>query len=183
MSTEATHGGGRERERRLRPSAQGNLAAAGWVERAGSLLRAAGYRGGGARSALLRLLAEESCALTVPEIEASLSRAGRAVSRASIYRNLEQLVELGLVVRLARSGMMARYERADTGSGHHHHLFCERCGAVAPFADGALERAISALCRRLPYAVSGHEIQLWGTCGSCGSRDRKPAHASARGDC
>jgi Fur family ferric uptake transcriptional regulator len=179
MSTEARHGGGQEREERLRAGRQGNFAVAGWVERAGSLLRAAGYRDGGARAALLGLLAAESCALTVPEIEASLSRAGRAVSRASIYRILDQLVRLGLVVRVATGGAMARYERADTGSGHHHHLFCERCGAVRPFADAALERAISALCRRLPYSVSGHEIQLWGTCGSCGSRDRRKAAAGA----
>lgn len=179
MSKDAAQASGESLDLRLRQARVGFEASA-WAQQAGARLRAAGYRGGGARAAVLDLLGSESCALTVPEIEAALSSAGRRVSRASIYRILEQLVELGLAVKLATGGAMARYERAGEGSGHHHHLFCKRCGAVRPFADVALERAISALAERLPFTVSGHEIQLWGTCGRCGPRERQRAAAGAR---
>ncbi|HLI32276.1 MAG TPA: transcriptional repressor [Solirubrobacteraceae bacterium] len=181
MSTDATSSDLRQgRALCGRTTARASQAAGGWAERAAALLRSAGFRGGGARSALLALLARESCALTVPEIEGALSRSGRAVSRASIYRILDQLIELGLVVRVATAGTTARYERAREGSAHHHHLFCEQCGAVRPFADMALERAISALSERLPYTVSGHEIQLWGTCMRCSPPNRRRAAGASQ---
>lgn len=56
-----------------------------WVERAESALAAAGRKRGGARRALLELLARQTCALTALEIEDAL-RAGGAARRADRAR-------------------------------------------------------------------------------------------------
>ena len=86
--------------------------------------------------------------------------------RASIYRTLEQLERLQLVQRVDIGADAAGYERVDLDQ-HHHHLVCERCGAVAPFADAALERAISALSEAAEFDVKSHEVVLRGLCVSC----------------
>ena len=66
-----------------------------WVERAELALAAAGRKRGGARRALLELLAGEQCALTAVEIEDALrGRSSRPVSRASVYRILDELEEV-----------------------------------------------------------------------------------------
>jgi len=156
------------------------MTGAGWLQTAELALERAGYRKGGARQAVLRVLAQEGCARTVPELEERLRALGARASRASIYRALEQLEELGLVAKVATGSAMARYERACAGGEHHHHHVCERCGRVSPFFDEELERAIGALARRLPGTVSGHEIQLRGRCAACAGgeqRDRSPAAA------
>jgi Fur family ferric uptake transcriptional regulator len=139
-----------------------------WIEHAESALSAAGHRRGGARRALLELLDGERCALTAIEIEDALRVRSRRVSRASVYRILEQLDSLGLVQRVETGQAMVRYERSGgSAHEHHHHLVCEACGTVMPFSDPALERAISNLSARVPLAVSEHEIVLRGECRDC----------------
>jgi Fur family transcriptional regulator, ferric uptake regulator len=144
---------------------------ADWARHAEATLAAAGHKRGGARRALLELLAVQKCALTAHEIENAL-RAGspRTVSRASIYRILDELERAGLVARVETGQSMVRYERAhDPAAEHHHHLVCDSCGVVMPFSDTALERAINELSERVPLAVSEHEIVLHGACRSCAS--------------
>lgn len=141
-----------------------------WIERAEARLAAAGHRRGAARRALLELLQTQECALSAQEIEDALriGRGIRRVSRASVYRILDELERLRLVQRVETGQAMVRYERAGgDGHDHHHHLVCERCGAVMPFSDPGLEDAIETLSARVPLTVSEHEIVLRGECREC----------------
>lgn len=141
-----------------------------WYDRANSALAAAGYRRGGARAAVLELLDSQVCALSALEIEQALrhgSPASRAASRASIYRVLDELAALGLLARLEVGQGIVRFEALREGSGHHHHLICDRCGALTPFSDDELELAIRHVSARVPLTVSEHEIVLHGACSDC----------------
>jgi Fur family ferric uptake transcriptional regulator len=149
-----------------------------WKERAEATLAAAGHRRGGARRALLELLDGQECALTAQEIEDALRARGgtrgsggarsRRVSRASVYRILDELEQLRLVQRVETGQAMARYERVcEHSEHHHHHLVCDACGVVMPFSDAGLERAIETLSERVPLTVSEHEIVLHGACRDC----------------
>jgi Fur family transcriptional regulator, ferric uptake regulator len=140
-----------------------------WVHRAEETLAAAGRKRGGARRAVLELLGDETCALTAVEIEDALrTEPRRAVSRASVYRILDELERVALVQRVETGQAMVRYERVcDSREQHHHHLVCDGCGLVTPFSDAGLERAIEALTARVALAVSEHEIVLHGACRDC----------------
>ncbi|MHB8533440.1 MAG: Fur family transcriptional regulator [Solirubrobacteraceae bacterium] len=144
-----------------------------WAERAAEALAAAGYRRGGARRAVVGLLAEQECALSVAEVMELLARRDRAVSRASVYRVLEELEQLALVQRVEVGAGIVRYEATGAGVGHHHHLVCERCGRLEPFTDDGLERAIVRLSGRLALEVADHEILLRGSCGPCAALSRR----------
>jgi Fur family ferric uptake transcriptional regulator len=139
----------------------------GWIERAEAKLAGAGHKRGGARRAVLELLDAQPCARTAHEIEDALRVAERSVSRASVYRILDELEGLRLVQRVETGQAMVRYERAGEHDEHHHHLVCDGCGLVMPFSDEALEQAISSLSRRVPLTVSEHEIVLRGACSEC----------------
>jgi Fur family transcriptional regulator, ferric uptake regulator len=144
------------------------MSSAAWLKRAEAALAAAGRRRGGARRAMLELLGSQTCALSAIEIEDALRAGGaRRVSRASIYRILDELEQLGFVQRVEVGQPMLRYERAGEREPHHHHLVCEGCGLLMPFSDAALERAIERLSERVPLAVSEHEIVLRGSCRDC----------------
>jgi Fur family ferric uptake transcriptional regulator len=138
-----------------------------WVEHALAGLSAAGYQKGAARRAVIECLSEQGCALTAQEIEAVLHAEGKAVGRASVYRTLEQLADLGLVHRLDLGTGVASYEPAAEGGEHHHHLLCDRCGRLVPFEDADLERAIRNLGRRSEFEVSAHDVTLRGLCERC----------------
>lgn len=152
-----------------RPLTSTNTPERAWVARAEVTLADAGHKRGGARRALLELLAEQRCALTAVEIEQALrSERRRVVSRASVYRILEELERLRLVARVETGQAMVRYERCGDSEEHHHHLVCDSCGVVMPFSDPALERAIARVSERVPLAVvSEHEIVLHGSCQQC----------------
>jgi len=141
-----------------------------WYQRATLALAGAGYRRGGARQAVLELLDGQRCARSAVEIEEVLRRrgaCGRPVSRASVYRILDQLEALGLVTRLEVGRGVVRFEPVRGGSGHHHHLVCDVCGTLTPFTDPELERAIDRLSQRVALSVSEHEVVLHGACSDC----------------
>jgi Fur family ferric uptake transcriptional regulator len=139
-----------------------------WAESAAEALSGAGYRRGGARTAMLELLDGQRCALSAVEIEEALRNGGqRGVARASVYRILEELEELRLVTRVEVGQGLARFE-ANRGEGHHHHhMVCDRCGEVLPFEDPDLERSIKRLTERVPFSVEEHEVVLHGSCADC----------------
>jgi Fur family ferric uptake transcriptional regulator len=144
------------------------MSTADWIDRAEAALAADGRKRGGARRALLELLGGERCALTAVEIEDALrGESARRVSRASVYRILDELERLHLVQRVETGQAMVRYERVHDRGEHHHHLVCDGCGLVMPFSDPGLERAIRSLSGRVPLAVSEHEIVLHGACPDC----------------
>jgi Fur family ferric uptake transcriptional regulator len=138
-----------------------------WREHTLATLAQQGYRRGGARNAVVELLAGQDCALTAQEIDDRLRADGRAVGRASVYRILEMLNELKLVARIDVGQGVARYEPLQPGGDHHHHLVCDRCGRIAPFEDPALEQAIERVSRRLSFVVDDHDVVLRGACGDC----------------
>jgi Fur family transcriptional regulator, ferric uptake regulator len=133
-----------------------------WGELAAVRLDEAGFRSGGSRRQVIELLAAESCALTALEIDRRLD----SVGRATVYRTLEQLEQLHLVQRVDIGGDAAGYERLDP-SHHHHHLVCEDCGRLAPFASDELEAAIETIGRRSDFAIAAHDVVLRGSCASC----------------
>jgi Fur family transcriptional regulator, ferric uptake regulator len=137
-----------------------------WAEHAREELRRAGHRSGGARTAVLEVIAAQDCCLTAQEIFDDLRATGRDAGIASVYRALELLARMRLVRRVELAEAAA-YEPALPGGEHHHHVVCDRCGKVSPFEDEALERAIDRLAGRLEYDVGGHDVVLRGACRDC----------------
>jgi Fur family ferric uptake transcriptional regulator len=138
-----------------------------WASEAARALTAAGRRRGGARRAIVALLDEQRCALSAAEMQSALRLRDREVSRASVYRVIEELEQVGLVQRVEIGQGVARYEPVRHGPGHHHHIVCDICGRLQPFVDEGLEREIAALGERLPVRVSEHEIVIHGACEAC----------------
>ncbi len=138
-----------------------------WSEHTLATLADAGYRRGGARTAVVELLERQDCALTAQQIDDRLRAQDRGVGRASVYRILELLTELRLVQKIDVGQGVARYERHQAGGDHHHHLVCDSCGQIAPFEDPALEQAIERVSRKLSFAVDDHDVVLHGSCSDC----------------
>jgi Fur family transcriptional regulator, ferric uptake regulator len=138
-----------------------------WADHTVEALRAAGYRPGGARSAVVELLSEQDCCLSAHEIHDRLRERDRRVGVASIYRALEVLWSLRLVQRLEVGDGTARYEPLLPSGEHHHHVVCDQCGKVDAFEDHALEDALAGLSRRLAYAIDAHDVVLHGACPDC----------------
>jgi Fur family ferric uptake transcriptional regulator len=138
-----------------------------WAEHALTALADAGYRRGGARTAVVEALAGHDCAVTALDLDDELRRRRPAVGRASVYRALEQLEQLGLVQRIEVCRGTAGYERVDPTGHHHHHAICRDCGRMVPFEDPSLERALEQVAGAMSFDVTEHDVILRGSCERC----------------
>lgn len=139
-----------------------------WTSRALDALERRAGRRTAARRAVVEHLGRQGCGVSAAEVEDALRANGRSVGRATVYRVLEQLRDARLVHRLdVGPGSSGRYEPVREGPDHHHHLVCDACGDVVPFADPALERAIDRVAARVDFDVDEHDVVLHGRCGAC----------------
>lgn len=138
-----------------------------WAEHALETLQAAGHRRGGARTAVVEALARHDCAVTALDLDDELRRRNPPVGRASVYRALEQLEQLGLVQRIEVYRGTAGYERIDPAGHHHHHAICRECGRMVRFEDRSLEWAIDQLSESISFEVAEHDVVLRGRCERC----------------
>ncbi|HET9482180.1 MAG TPA: transcriptional repressor [Candidatus Polarisedimenticolia bacterium] len=91
---------------------------------------------------------------------------GVPMSRATIYRTLEHLVQSGLVRRVYLDQKKAFYEHVH-GREHHEHMICLSCGKVIEFSDDSLERRQDIVCRDLHFKPLRHSLRIVGLCESC----------------
>lgn len=89
------------------------------------------------------------------------------VSRATIYRTLELLVDSGLIRKESLGGSTAHYEHS-YGARHHDHLICLSCKQIIEFVNDKIEALQDKVCRDHGFAAVRHSMQIFGYCSKCG---------------
>jgi len=101
---------------------------------------------------------------TADQVHEAVARRAPGVSRATVYRALESLARIGVVVKASHAGRAVRYDgRTET----HHHMVCLRCDAVIDFTDERLDALPVPDTSPLGFEVSGVQVQLRGICRRC----------------
>ena len=102
---------------------------------------------------------------TAPEIFEAVNRLDPRSSRATIYNNLRDLVQAGLVREVAVEGRAARF---DAKGMRHHHFICDRCGNVEDLAWYDVPKPAShSLGKRV---LRETELIFRGLCTKCAPR-------------
>ena len=87
------------------------------------------------------------------------------LSLATVYRNLNQLCEQGLVKRV---GTVNGQERYDGETGPHSHFICNRCGCVMDLPRlSPGEGCVEQLSVQYGFAVQDCEFIVRGLCADC----------------
>ena len=100
------------------------------------------------------------------EIFNALHDVGLRVSRATVYRTMDLLVESGLARKLTLGSEPIRYERL-LKAQHHDHLICVKCGQIAEFVDEVIESRQEEVCRNQEFKPIRHVHQIFGLCSRC----------------
>jgi Fur family peroxide stress response transcriptional regulator len=117
------------------------------------------------RYGLMAFLMEHTGHPTAPEIFEAVNSLDPRSSRATIYNNLRDLVQAGLVREVAVEGRAARF---DAKAKQHHHFVCDRCGSVEDIAWYEVPRpATGSLGKR---SVRECELIVRGMCAKCAPR-------------
>lgn len=137
-----------------------------------SLLKEKGLKVTSQRIAVLETLAafpEEH--LTAEEIYDKVKVQYPEIGLATVYRNVQLLLELHLIERITLDDGCVRYEIAKQIEGesghHHHHLVCTSCGNVFSFQDDLLEELENRIQEKTGFQVADHEVKFYGICRDC----------------
>jgi Fur family ferric uptake transcriptional regulator len=135
-------------------------------ERFRQVLREKGLRFTKEREAIFKEVLGRRDHFDLEELHMDLRRKGHRVSRASIYRTLPLLLELGVLEEVERTDKHAHYERT-TGRKHHDHMLCVSCGKIIEFYSDALEKLQERLCGREEFEGVSHLLEIRGYCRKC----------------
>lgn len=135
-------------------------------ERFLQFLRSRGHRVTQERLALFEEIFAQHKHIDAEELLATIKARGLKISRATVYRNLDLLVECGMVrkQRLGRDRFL--YEHVHGGQ-HHDHLVCTGCGRVVEFVSPGIAALQSEICRAHGFVATRHTLQISGLCNQC----------------
>jgi len=130
-------------------------------------IRALGLRCTAARLTVLREMNRSTSPLTHAEIAAKLEPLG--FDRATVYRNLVELAEAGLLSRVDLGDHVWRFEMRGNSKKHeedHPHFLCTECGEVSCLSGVEVTIKKSAAARRSTLGKVT-EVLLKGRCSHC----------------
>ena len=88
------------------------------------------------RRAILQAIVGREDHPTADQIHAQINTCLPKVSRTSIYRILEMLVETGMITKVCHPGSAARF---DPKRRRHHHLVCMSCERIIDVEEPRLD--------------------------------------------
>ena len=135
------------------------------MHHARATLREQGYRLTPQRNLIWEVLRDAGRHMTAEEVAAEVRRTLPDVNVSTVYRTLELLVSLDLVVETRLEGSVCYYEVSPEPT--HHHFVCTECGSVGHFSDELLAPVHAELTQRRSFDVSHIQVTAFGLCKEC----------------
>jgi Fur family peroxide stress response transcriptional regulator len=86
------------------------------------------------------------------------------LSKATVYRVLDTLVQAGAARKVFHPGAIVRY---DPMTARHHHLTCQECGKLVDIDSSMIEDIALASVAVSGFQVTDYTINFTGVCSRC----------------
>jgi Fur family transcriptional regulator, ferric uptake regulator len=146
----------------------------------GHKLRNHGFKCTPGREMILEVLESTNEHLSPEEIFSKAQKSCPELGLTTVYRTLEMLINLGMVIKLDIGDGKSRYELSESVNQkkHHHHLVCNGCGKIIDYSDFMneemeyLSKIEKALEKKHNFKINNHVIQFYGKCITCGKKEK-----------
>ena len=134
-------------------------------------LKNSGYKLTNARLSVLQAIQDLGGHCTSAEVLEKVASADETIGRASVFRTLDLLTQLGIIrPTFVESSMTPQYVMLP--DGHHHHVICTSCSRVIEFEDCGLAGLTAALEKQFKLMITGHLLEFYALCESCRNAPR-----------
>jgi Fur family peroxide stress response transcriptional regulator len=116
------------------------------------------------RRAVFEALQERRDHPTADQVYDDVSERVPGLSRTTVYRVLETLVDAGFARKVHHAGGVARF---DPTTHRHHHLVCEACGRLVDVDDAAVPALRLPEARGTGFRIKDYSVSFLGLCGAC----------------
>jgi Fe2+ or Zn2+ uptake regulation protein len=131
------------------------------------LLRERGMRVTSQRLLIERALRDDGGHLTAEQVHDLVEPVLPGVTQQTVYSTLALLAELGVARRVSAPGASTRFEAP---TDDHHHMVCERCGAIEDLhVKVSVSRAVGA-SRERGFTPASASVTVLGLCAACSAR-------------
>ncbi|MEJ5172508.1 MAG: Fur family transcriptional regulator [Hydrogenothermaceae bacterium] len=105
----------------------------------------------------------------IEDIVHLLRKKNLKASRATVYRTLNILKEIGLLKEVIKFGNKTYYEVGT--KDHHDHLICLNCGKFIEFHNDEIEKIQEKVCNEFNFKPVYHRLEIYGICEDCLNRE------------
>ncbi|GIP31840.1 Fur family transcriptional regulator [Paenibacillus sp. J2TS4] len=139
------------------------------INRIKQLMAGKGYKLTPQREVTLRVLLEQDKGhLSAEDVFMLVKARFPEMGLATVYRTLELLVELGVLVKVNFQDGVARYDlRCEEQHHMRHHLICNECGHLKKLQEDWLAELEERLQREYGFTVTDHRLDFIGTYVTC----------------
>ena len=132
-----------------------------------------GYKMTPQRKEILQIFVDHPEHLSAEDVYGLLREKESEIGLATVYRALDLLSKLGILVQIDFGDGCARYElnTADPNVHHHHHLICVKCKKVIEFDEDLLDELEEVISRKSGFQILNHEVKFFGYCKDCQTAD------------
>jgi Fur family transcriptional regulator, ferric uptake regulator len=128
------------------------------------LVRRHGGRVTSSRRFLLQALFESPGHRTAEDLAAEVQKVAPDVHLSTIYRNLEELDRLGVVVHTHFGHGPTTYHLA---TAVHGHFVCELCGKLIEVPEPVFKGLAKNASSQFGFTIDPHHFAVLGRCSSC----------------
>ena len=86
------------------------------------------------------------------------------VSKATLYRNLNQLSDAGIIKKIDGLEISSHF---DHNTFLHYHFICEKCGKVWDVSSNVAQDVVEKAEESTGFKITSHEIVFKGLCKDC----------------
>lgn len=115
------------------------------------------------RAMVLDYLSNTTAHPTAETVFADLKKKEPALSLATVYRNLNLLADMGVILRISE-GVSDRFD-ADTSP--HDHFVCIKCGSMLDMPGKSLIQKEDYGRIDTTFQIKNHSVYFYGVCGKC----------------
>ncbi|HEY3382702.1 MAG TPA: transcriptional repressor [Vicinamibacterales bacterium] len=139
-------------------------------------LRPAGSKRSSKREFILNVFLRHEGHLSADDLYDLIHREDQRISRATVYRALQWMVEAGIARKVDFGEGRFRFEHSYRHP-RHFHLICKTCNRSSEFLSSDIEALIEEIASARNFAARQSVLQIYGTCEECRTGRTAPADA------
>ena len=129
-------------------------------------LRPAGTKRSGKRDFIVKVFLQQEGHLSADDLVERIRQADHRISRATIYRTLQWMVDAGVARKVDFGEGRFRFEHSYRHP-RHFHLICKTCNRSFEFLSSDIEALVEEVAAARAFTARQSVVQIYGTCESC----------------
>jgi len=129
-------------------------------------LRPAGGKRSSKRELILNVFLRQEGHLSADDLVDLIRREDQRISRATVYRTLQWMVDAGIARKVDFGEGRFRFEHSYRHP-RHFHLICKVCNRSSEFLSSDIEALIEEIAAARSFSAHQSVLQIYGTCEQC----------------